>query len=160
MRLNRASSADNFRWLRLLRSSSDQMPTYEFRCKAGHLFDQFFRSMNTAPTEVACPQCGQPAERLISGGAGLLFKGSGFYITDYGKDGKKAQGSSGGARADAGGAEGKSEGKSESKSESKSEGKAEGKAAKPDGGSSSGSSGGGGSPGSSGASGSSSGSGA
>src|SRR5581483_3840160 len=36
-----------------------------------------------------CPVCGRPAERLMSAGAGLLFKGSGFYITDYGKDGKK-----------------------------------------------------------------------
>jgi predicted nucleic acid-binding Zn ribbon protein len=35
-----------------------------------------------------CPRCGQPAARLISGGAGLVFRGSGFYITDYGKDGK------------------------------------------------------------------------
>ena len=151
MRLNRAPAPDNFRWLRLLDSSSDQMPTYEFRCKAGHLFDQFFRSMNSAPTEVACPQCGQPAERLISGGAGLLFKGSGFYITDYGKDGKKVQGSSGGARADAGGSEGKAEGKAEGKGE----GKTESKAGKPEGGSSSGGSGSGGSSGTSGGSGSS-----
>ena len=35
-----------------------------------------------------CPVCGKPAVRKISGGAGLVFKGSGFYITDYGKDGK------------------------------------------------------------------------
>ena len=147
MSVNRAPAPDNFSWLRRLDSSSDQMPTYEFRCKAGHLFDQFFRSMNSAPTEVACPQCGQPAERLISGGAGLLFKGSGFYITDYGKDGKKVQGSSGGARADAGGSEGKAEGKGEGKTESK--------AGKPEGGSTSGGSGSGGSSGTSGGSGSS-----
>jgi len=36
-----------------------------------------------------CPQCGTRAERLISGGAGLLFKGSGFYITDYKRSGKE-----------------------------------------------------------------------
>ena len=38
-----------------------------------------------------CPECGEVAERRMSGGTGLLFKGSGFYITDYGKDGKKDQ---------------------------------------------------------------------
>jgi predicted nucleic acid-binding Zn ribbon protein len=38
-----------------------------------------------------CPQCGETAARKVSGGAGLLFKGAGFYITDYGKDGKKDQ---------------------------------------------------------------------
>ena len=38
-----------------------------------------------------CPVCGAVAERKVSGGSGLVFKGSGFYITDYGKDGKKDQ---------------------------------------------------------------------
>ena len=80
------------------------MPTYEFRCKSGHLFEQFYRTMGSAPSELPCPECSQPAERLISGGAGLVFKGSGFYITDYGKDGKKAQSSGGDAKKpDAGG---------------------------------------------------------
>lgn len=67
------------------------MPTYEFSCPEGHDFEKFYRSMAGAPTEVACPVCGRPATRRVSGGAGLLFKGSGFYITDYGKDGKKDQ---------------------------------------------------------------------
>lgn len=65
------------------------MPTYEFSCPQGHDFEKFYRTMSGAPTEVACPICGRPATRRVSGGAGLLFKGSGFYITDYGKDGKK-----------------------------------------------------------------------
>ena len=65
------------------------MPTYEYRCPNGHDFERFFRSINTAQAEVTCPACGAVAARRISGGAGLLFKGSGFYITDYGKDGKK-----------------------------------------------------------------------
>jgi len=65
------------------------MPTYEFSCPQGHDFEKFYRSMAGAPTEVGCPVCGRPATRRVSGGAGLLFKGSGFYITDYGKDGKK-----------------------------------------------------------------------
>jgi putative FmdB family regulatory protein len=67
------------------------MPTYEFRCPKGHEFEKFYRSMSAAPGEVACPTCGQIAARLLSAGGGLVFKGSGFYITDYGKDGKKPQ---------------------------------------------------------------------
>jgi putative FmdB family regulatory protein len=66
------------------------MPLYEFRCPSGHDFEKFYRSIGSAPSEEECPECGQMAERLISA-AGLVFKGSGFYITDYGKDGKKAQ---------------------------------------------------------------------
>jgi len=67
------------------------MPTYEFRCPKGHEFEKFYRSISGAPSEVVCPTCGKKSERLMSAGGGLVFKGSGFYITDYGKDGKKAQ---------------------------------------------------------------------
>jgi putative FmdB family regulatory protein len=67
------------------------MPTYEFRCPAGHDFEKFYRSIAAAPKIVVCPVCGKIAERQLSAGAGLVFKGSGFYITDYGKDGKKDQ---------------------------------------------------------------------
>ena len=67
------------------------MPTYEFRCPEGHEFEKFYRSIAGAPREVHCPICGKIAERELSAGAGLVFKGSGFYITDYGKDGKKPQ---------------------------------------------------------------------
>jgi putative FmdB family regulatory protein len=70
------------------------MPTYEFRCPTGHEFEKFYRSIGSAPTIVACPVCGKTAERQLSAGGGLVFKGSGFYITDYGKDGKKSQASS------------------------------------------------------------------
>ncbi|MDP9202171.1 MAG: zinc ribbon domain-containing protein [Gemmatimonadota bacterium] len=66
------------------------MPTYEFRCPKGHEFEKFYRSMSAAQLEVPCPTCGKMAERQFSAGAGLVFKGSGFYITDYGKDGKKS----------------------------------------------------------------------
>jgi putative FmdB family regulatory protein len=62
------------------------MPTYEYRCPAGHDFEKFHGMHDR--TRVKCPACGQVARRQISGGAGLVFKGSGFYITDYGKDGK------------------------------------------------------------------------
>jgi putative FmdB family regulatory protein len=62
------------------------MPTYEYRCPNGHEFELFQR-MSDKPG-ARCPTCRSAAERRISGGAGLHFKGSGFYITDYGKDGK------------------------------------------------------------------------
>ena len=62
------------------------MPTYEFRCPDGHQFEKFYRKISDAAMEVPCPECGKPATRLVSGGAGLLFKGSGFYLTDYGKN--------------------------------------------------------------------------
>src|ERR1041384_4295440 len=62
------------------------MPTYEYQCPEGHVFEKF-QKMTDKP-RAKCPVCGKPATRRISGGAGLVFKGSGFYITDYGKDGK------------------------------------------------------------------------
>ncbi len=62
------------------------MPTYEYECPEGHVFEKF-QKMTDKP-RAKCPTCGKPATRKISGGAGLVFKGSGFYITDYGKDGK------------------------------------------------------------------------
>jgi putative FmdB family regulatory protein len=59
------------------------MPTYEYACsKCGHHFEQF-QSMRDEPLR-KCPNCHKAAlKRLIGGGAGLIFKGSGFYITDY-----------------------------------------------------------------------------
>ncbi len=66
------------------------MPTYEFACPAGHRFDHFVRKISESVAELPCPECGATAARQLSGGAGLIFKGSGFYITDYGKDGKKS----------------------------------------------------------------------
>jgi len=62
------------------------MPTYEYTCPEGHEFE-LFQKMSEKP-RAKCPVCGKTAIRQISGGAGLVFKGSGFYITDYGKDGK------------------------------------------------------------------------
>lgn len=67
------------------------MPTYDFVCPARHEFERFFRKISNAPLDMPCPECGAIAIRKVSGGAGLVFKGSGFYITDYGKDGKKPQ---------------------------------------------------------------------
>lgn len=62
------------------------MPTYAYRCPSGHEFDRFYKRMSAAPTELPCGECGLSAARQLSGGAGLLFKGSGFYLTDYGKN--------------------------------------------------------------------------
>jgi putative FmdB family regulatory protein len=62
------------------------MPTYEYRCPEGHEFELIQKM--SQPPRAKCPTCGRPAARQMSGGAGLIFKGSGFYITDYGKDGK------------------------------------------------------------------------
>src|SRR5712675_1401557 len=92
------------------------MPTYEFRCPDGHEFERFYRKMSDATPEVACPECGKLAVRLLSGGAGLVFKGSGFYLTDYGKNAHRkaepatAESKGGDARGDGGG-ESKSDGK-------------------------------------------------
>lgn len=65
------------------------MPTYDYSCrKCGHAFEVF--EAISASTRKACPKCGRrTAHRMIGAGAGLLFKGSGFYITDYGRGGAK-----------------------------------------------------------------------
>jgi putative FmdB family regulatory protein len=87
------------------------MPTYEYECQnCGHTFDVLQRITEDPLTD--CPKCKMPQlKRLIGAGIGIIFKGSGFYTTDY-----KSSGSSSGS-----GSDGKSSGKSngESKSESK-----------------------------------------
>src|SRR5262245_46961475 len=62
------------------------MPTYEFRCPNGHEFTRFYKTISGSQAQLPCPECNAVAERQLSGGAGLLFKGSGFYLTDYGKN--------------------------------------------------------------------------
>ncbi len=58
------------------------MPTYEYKCRdCGEKFDEF--QQITDPPLTKCPFCGGPVDRLISGGSGIMFKGSGFYATDY-----------------------------------------------------------------------------
>jgi len=58
------------------------MPTYDYRCKAcGHTFDEF-QSITDKPLK-KCPACGGAVERLLGTGSGIIFKGSGFYATDY-----------------------------------------------------------------------------
>lgn len=87
------------------------MPTYEFRCPDGTIVERVFK-MSEVPETIPTPNGDGVATRVISGGAGLLFKGTGFYITDYGKDGKKDQ-----RAAESKGSESKGEGKGASKSE-------------------------------------------
>jgi putative FmdB family regulatory protein len=93
------------------------MPTYDYICRAcDHAFEEF-QSMSAKPLK-KCPECGkQKLERLIGIGAGVIFKGSGFYETDYRSESYKK-----GAKADS---DSKSESKSEDKSESKSEKKSD-----------------------------------
>ena len=78
------------------------MPTYEYRCTACQTEFEKFQRMSDDPV-AECPECGAASERRLSGGAGLLFKGSGFYITDYRSDSYKKA-----AKADTGGGETKS----------------------------------------------------
>lgn len=67
------------------------MPTYEYRCEECENEFEKFQSMMEDPVKV-CPACGGRVKRLISSGAGLIFKGSGFYITDYKKKETAVQG--------------------------------------------------------------------
>jgi putative FmdB family regulatory protein len=91
------------------------MPTYDYECDAcGHTFE-LFQSI-TAPVKKKCPECGKPKLRLLFGtGAAVVFKGSGFYQTDYRSESYKK-----GAAKDRKPTETKSESKTESKSQSKS----------------------------------------
>jgi putative FmdB family regulatory protein len=91
------------------------MPTYEYECDAcGHKFEKF-QSITAAPIK-KCPVCGKSkVRRLIGTGAGLIFKGSGFYITDYRDSSYKDK-----AKSESG------EAKSETKSESSTGGEAKG----------------------------------
>lgn len=91
------------------------MPTYDYVCDAcDHKFE-LFQSITAAP-EKKCPECGKrKLRRLIGAGAGFVFKGSGFYQTDYRSESYKKR-----AEADKPASETKSDTKTESKSEAKS----------------------------------------
>jgi putative FmdB family regulatory protein len=121
------------------------MPTYEYRCPDGHEFEKFQRM--SEPPVAQCPGCGKEATRLLSGGVGLLFKGEGFYITDYRSDsykkaaasdkpdGPKASGSKEGGSKESGAGAGSSSSGSGGSSGSTGAGKPDAGSSKPKGGS-------------------------
>jgi len=102
------------------------MPTYEYRCDAcEHEFEEF-QSITAKPLR-KCPQCGRmKLRRLIGVGAGIIFKGSGFYETDYRSDKYKKAAQ---AESKSDGGDGKSESQSDGKTESKDSGKSDDKSA-------------------------------
>lgn len=111
------------------------MPTYDYECTScGYTFETF-HGMTEEP-ELSCPQCGNTVRRLIGGGAGIIFKGSGFYATDNRKSsaasdsGKKddKQGAGEGADKSSGSESGGSDSSSSSSSSGSDSGSKSGKA--------------------------------
>lgn len=97
------------------------MPTYGYRCTAcAHEFERF-QKMSDEPVR-ECENCGQPVKRILYP-AGIQFKGSGFYVTDYAAKGGGDKGSSKSASGESGSetSESKSDTKTETKTETKSE---------------------------------------
>ena len=97
------------------------MPTYEYECRSClHTFEEF--QSITAPPLENCPQCHGPLRRLMGGGGAIIFKGSGFYTTDYRSQEYKKR-----AKEESGSSEGKEEKpKKEKKKEAEKNSKSEG----------------------------------
>ncbi len=75
------------------------MPTYEYKCTScGHTFEAF-QSMNDKPLS-RCPKCKSAVKRVINGGMGVIFKGSGFYTTDYKKSSALTGGNGGSKKSE------------------------------------------------------------
>ena len=89
------------------------MPTYEFRLPDGTIIERIFK-ISDVPDEIPNPNGEGTAVRIISGGAGLVFKGSGFYLTDYGRNAHRTQGDPPKPKSDASAASPASSTKSES----------------------------------------------
>ena len=77
------------------------MPTYTYRCADCNHEYEAFQSMKDEPHK-ECPECSGAVERVIGAGAGILFKGSGFYVTDYKKGGAASPGSSSDSKSSGG----------------------------------------------------------
>lgn len=93
------------------------MPTYEYKClDCGIQFDRF-QSITEDPIQ-ECPECSGQTKRLIGAGAGLIFKGSGFYITDYRNEGYKESAKKDKESSSSSGEESKSSDSKTSKTES------------------------------------------
>ena len=93
------------------------MPLYEYQCdNCGHRFE-VIQKYSDAPIEV-CPKCGGPVKKLLSSPA-IQFKGTGFYITDYGKSGSSTTKSSEAKADSTSSSDTKSDTKTETKTESK-----------------------------------------
>ena len=94
------------------------MPTYEYACdKCGQQFD-IFQSIKDAP-KTTCEKCGGHLTKLLSAGSGLIFKGSGFYITDYKAGNNNGRSDREGGNKGESGEEKKSEGQNSDKSSDK-----------------------------------------
>jgi putative FmdB family regulatory protein len=94
------------------------MPTYDYECEKGHRFEAF-QSMKDEPLR-ECRECGAPVRRLIGPGSGFIFKGGGFYITDYRSKDYKEKAKSESKPAESGSKAESKSAESGSKSESKS----------------------------------------
>jgi putative FmdB family regulatory protein len=102
------------------------MPTYDYRCEACEHTLEVFQKITESPKK-KCPACGKSKlKRLIGGGAGFLFKGSGFYLTDYRSDSYKAA-----AKSDSTSPAPPGDAKSDTKSAEKSASKSDSPAPKP-----------------------------
>lgn len=94
------------------------MPTYDYQCDACQHAWEEFQSIKAEPTK-KCPSCKKSkARRLIGGGAGLIFKGSGFYLTDYRSDSYKKAAEADKKASSGGESSSKSDSGSKAKSES------------------------------------------
>jgi len=106
------------------------VPTYDYRCKScGHTFERY-QSIIAKPLR-RCPKCGKAVERLIGTGSGIIFKGSGFYATDYRSESYRQQAKSEAAPGTANASKGKADGKGAAKTDG--DGAAKAAAAKTDG---------------------------
>jgi len=78
------------------------MPTYEYECKSCSHHFEAFQAISEEPIKI-CPECGKDVRRLIFGGAGVIFKGSGFYVTDKNKSSTSRSDKKADTAADSGG---------------------------------------------------------